>query len=161
MAVFVSRHVYEVYACDPPMQFLIKIVGIKNFIAFLLTRTISMLTVYLSRILPAEQTATNKLQYSYQSIMILVTSLPFFKGPATGKYHGALITNDEAWEEAAVIAGRISGDLLHPLPYCPELHFSEFTSAVADMKNSVAVSFSPPSNPVMPSFTIHAQTKFE
>lgn len=25
--------------------------------------------------------------------------------------------------------------------YCPELHFSEFTSAVADMKNSVAVRY--------------------
>lgn len=30
---------------------------------------------------------------------------------------------------------------MHPLVYCPELHFSEFTSAVADMKNSVAVRF--------------------
>ena len=37
-------------------------------------------------------------------------------------------------------AGRSSGDLAHPLVYCPELHVSEFTSAMADMKNSVAVS---------------------
>ena len=37
-------------------------------------------------------------------------------------------------------AGVVSGDLLHPLPFTPELHFSEFASAVADMKNSVAVS---------------------
>lgn len=36
-------------------------------------------------------------------------------------------------------AGRASGDLLAPLVYCPELHFSEYTSAVADMKNSVSV----------------------
>lgn len=35
-------------------------------------------------------------------------------------------------------AGQISGDLVFPIPYCPELHFSEFASAVADMKNSVA-----------------------
>ncbi len=35
-------------------------------------------------------------------------------------------------------AGRKCGALVHPLVYCPELHFSEFTSAVADMKNSVA-----------------------
>lgn len=27
--------------------------------------------------------------------------------------------------------------LQHPLPYAPELHFQEFSSAVADMKNSV------------------------
>lgn len=36
-------------------------------------------------------------------------------------------------------AGRISGDLLFPIVYSPELHFSEFASSVADMKNSVAV----------------------
>lgn len=28
----------------------------------------------------------------------------------------------------------------HPLPFCPEMHFSEFNSAIADMKNSVKVS---------------------
>lgn len=49
------------------------------------------------------------------------------------------MTNSEEWEAACVRAGRSSGDLAHPLVYCPELHFSEFTSAVADMKNSVAV----------------------
>ena len=37
-------------------------------------------------------------------------------------------------------AGRRSGDLVHPMVYCPELHFGEFASAVADMKNSSAVS---------------------
>lgn len=41
---------------------------------------------------------------------------------------------------ACVKAGRKCGDLVHPLVYCPELHFNEFSSAVADMKNSVAVS---------------------
>ena len=51
------------------------------------------------------------------------------------------MTNREEWEKAAVDAGRSSGDLIHPLIYCPELHFSEFASAVADMKNSSAVCF--------------------
>ncbi len=32
---------------------------------------------------------------------------------------------------------RASGDLLHPLPYCPEFFKTEFKSQVADMKNSV------------------------
>lgn len=59
---------------------------------------------------------------------------------STGKYHGAVLTNNEDWEEACVVAGKTSGDLLFPILYCPELHFSEFASAVADMKNSVAVS---------------------
>ena len=44
------------------------------------------------------------------------------------------------WERRASIAGRKSGDLTFPLVYCPEFHFPEFNSSVADMKNSVAVS---------------------
>lgn len=59
---------------------------------------------------------------------------------ATGKYHGAILTNSEEWETRALEAGRKSGDLLAPLVYCPELHFTEFSSTVADMKNSVGVS---------------------
>ena len=46
------------------------------------------------------------------------------------------------WEQLASIAGRKSGDLTFPLVYCPEFHFPEFNSSVADMKNSVAVSSS-------------------
>ena len=30
-----------------------------------------------------------------------------------------------------------SGDLVHPLPYCPEFFRDEFSSKIADMKNSV------------------------
>ena len=60
---------------------------------------------------------------------------------ATGKHHAAILTNNDAWEDALVTAGLASGDLTFPLPFCPEFHFSEFASAVADMKNSVAVSF--------------------
>lgn len=61
------------------------------------------------------------------------------QGIATGKYHAAVLTNCPEWEAACVKAGKKCGDLVHPLVYCPELHFSEFNSAVADMKNSVAV----------------------
>ena len=46
----------------------------------------------------------------------------------------------QEWEKRTIIAGRESGDLTFPLVYCPEFHFPEFNSAVADMKNSVAVS---------------------
>lgn len=56
---------------------------------------------------------------------------------ATGKYHAAILSNNADWEDGAVQAGLRSGDLAFPLPYCPELHFSEFSSALADMKNSV------------------------
>lgn len=61
------------------------------------------------------------------------------QGIATGKYHAAVLTNNEEWEIGTVKAGRTSGDLIHPVPYTPELHFSEFSSCVADFKNSVSV----------------------
>lgn len=57
---------------------------------------------------------------------------------ATGKYHAAVLTNNGEWENIAMKAGQVSGDLVFPIPYCPELHFPEFSSAIADMKNSVA-----------------------
>merc|ERR1719367_1578089 len=60
------------------------------------------------------------------------------QGISTGRYHAAHLTNDGPTEEKASIAGRKSGDLTFPLVYCPEFHYPEFKSAVADMKNSVA-----------------------
>lgn len=56
---------------------------------------------------------------------------------ATGHRHAAIVCNDDALEQKACEAGRRSGDLVHPLPYCPEFFKSEFKSQVADMKNSV------------------------
>lgn len=49
------------------------------------------------------------------------------------------MSNSEQWEKNTVSAGLVSGDLAFPIVYCPELHFSEFASSLADMKNSVAV----------------------
>lgn len=60
------------------------------------------------------------------------------QGIATGKFHAGIVTNNEDMEAACLRAGRNSGDLVHPLPYTPELHFAEFSSVLADMKNSVA-----------------------
>ncbi|HFE45064.1 MAG TPA: leucyl aminopeptidase family protein [Nannocystis exedens] len=56
---------------------------------------------------------------------------------ATGLAHAALISNDADFESAIVRAGRSSGDLIHPMPFAPELYKGEFESAVADMCNSV------------------------
>ncbi|XP_065332008.1 probable aminopeptidase NPEPL1 [Cloeon dipterum] len=72
------------------------------------------------------------------SIIIDMATLTGAQGISTGKYHGAILTNSEDWEQIGVEAGKNCGDLLFPIPFCPELHFSEFASAVADMKNSVA-----------------------
>ncbi|XP_071958210.1 probable aminopeptidase NPEPL1 [Antedon mediterranea] len=71
-------------------------------------------------------------------IILDMATLTGAQGISTGKYHSAVLCNTEQWEDAAVKAGKNSGDLVFPLVYCPELHFSEFGSAVADMKNSVA-----------------------
>ncbi|KAB0804806.1 hypothetical protein PPYR_01776 [Photinus pyralis] len=72
------------------------------------------------------------------NIILDMATLTSAQGVATGKYHGAILSNNEDWEQFCMQAGQVSGDLLFPIPYCPELHFSEFASAVADMKNSVA-----------------------
>ena len=56
---------------------------------------------------------------------------------ATGRRHAAIVCNDDALEAAAEGAGRISGDLVHPLPYCPEFYRANFKSKIADLKNSV------------------------
>lgn len=56
---------------------------------------------------------------------------------ATGKRHAALYCTDEALETSAVAAGKHSGDLVHPLPFAPELFRAEFRSPIADMRNSV------------------------
>jgi probable aminopeptidase NPEPL1 len=57
---------------------------------------------------------------------------------STGQVHAAIMTNDEELETAAVVSGRRSGDLVHPLLFAPELLQHEFASKVADMRNSVA-----------------------
>uniref|UniRef100_UPI00358FDF35 probable aminopeptidase NPEPL1 n=1 Tax=Myxine glutinosa TaxID=7769 RepID=UPI00358FDF35 len=71
-------------------------------------------------------------------IVLDMATLTGAQGISTGKFHAAILTNNEEWESAAVKVGRKSGDLVHPLVYCPEIHFSEFSSSLADMKNSVA-----------------------
>lgn len=54
---------------------------------------------------------------------------------ATGRRHASIVSNDASLERAAVDAGRATGDLVHPLPFCPELHRPELRSEVADMCN--------------------------
>ena len=56
---------------------------------------------------------------------------------ATGKLMAGVVSSDGELEARTVAAGRSSGELVHPLPYLPELLRKEFSSAIADMKNSV------------------------
>ena len=56
---------------------------------------------------------------------------------ATGLLHAAIVSNDEKTEKEAIELGKITGDLVHPLIFAPEIFTDEFKSAIADMKNSV------------------------
>ena len=70
-------------------------------------------------------------------ILVDMATLTGAQAMSTGKKTAALYCNDDDLELRAVRAGRSSGDLAHPLPYIPEFFKREFTSQVADMKNSV------------------------
>ena len=70
-------------------------------------------------------------------VLIDMATLTGAQSTSTGKKTAALYCNDDALEARAVRAGRASGDLAHPLPYIPEFFRREFSSPVADMKNSV------------------------
>lgn len=72
------------------------------------------------------------------NLIVDVATLTGAQGIATGKYHAAIVSNNRKLENQCITAGRRTGDLVHPLPFAPELHFPEFSSVVADMKNSVA-----------------------
>ena len=71
------------------------------------------------------------------SLIIDMATLTGAQLMATGKRHAGLMTNHLVLEQALVEAGRVSGDLVHPLPYAPEFFRAEFRSKVADLKNSV------------------------
>ncbi len=49
---------------------------------------------------------------------------------ATGKNHAAIYCNDDELEAVAVGAGKSTGDLTFPIPYCPEFYRNEFRSQV-------------------------------
>jgi probable aminopeptidase NPEPL1 len=70
-------------------------------------------------------------------VLVDLATLTGAQSIATGKRHAALYCSDEELERNAVTAGRYSGDLVHPLPFAPELFRREFSSPVADMRNSV------------------------
>jgi probable aminopeptidase NPEPL1 len=66
-----------------------------------------------------------------------VATLTGAQGVATGQRVAAIITNRDALESTTVQVGRKTGELVHPLPFIPEFFQSEFSSTIADMRNSV------------------------
>ncbi|GMT07623.1 hypothetical protein PENTCL1PPCAC_29797, partial [Pristionchus entomophagus] len=68
-------------------------------------------------------------------VIIDMATLTGAMGQMTGKLHAAVLSNCERLENEFMRAGRYSGDLVHPMVFAPDLHFSDFASPVADMKN--------------------------
>ena len=56
---------------------------------------------------------------------------------STGRTHSGVYTNSASLESAAVTSGLRAGEPCHPMVYAPELFRKEFSSDIADMKNSV------------------------
>ncbi|KPI89856.1 aminopeptidase putative metallo-peptidase Clan MF Family M17 [Leptomonas seymouri] len=80
--------------------------------------------------------ASHELSYT-PNIIVDMATLTGAQGVATGMHHAAIYTTTDACEARFVQTGKVSGDLCFPVVYCPEFHNAEFTSAVADYKNSV------------------------
>ena len=70
-------------------------------------------------------------------VIVDIATLTGAASLSVGKNLAAIYTNNEELEKIAIIAGKKTGELCHPLPYIPEFWNSEFYSAVADMTNSV------------------------
>jgi len=70
-------------------------------------------------------------------VIVDLATLTGAQSLSTGQRHAGIVCNDDSLELRAVAAGRTCGDLVHPLPYCPEFFRKEFRSEIADMKNSV------------------------
>ncbi|KAK6760434.1 hypothetical protein RB195_021778 [Necator americanus] len=69
-------------------------------------------------------------------VIVDMATLTGAQSYVSGKYHAALLTNCEDWEQRVCMAGRLSGDLVAPMVFCPDLHFSDLKSPIADMRNS-------------------------
>lgn len=60
------------------------------------------------------------------AVIIDVATLTGAQGIATGRRHAAIMSNDDGLERLVVACGRSSGDLVHPVVYCPEFFTEEF-----------------------------------
>jgi probable aminopeptidase NPEPL1 len=76
-------------------------------------------------------------KYRNPAVLIDMATLTGAQLVATGRLHASVMSNNEALEQQAIVSGRNSGQLTHPVPFAPELFKREFASSIADMKNSV------------------------
>jgi len=71
------------------------------------------------------------------SMVIDMATLTGAQGISTGFHHGLFLASDEDLEREIVVAGKHSGDMVHPGLFAPEMLMHEFDSDFADMRNSV------------------------
>lgn len=72
------------------------------------------------------------------AVLIDMATLTGAASTTVGRGISALYCNDEDLESIAIQSGLITGEVCYPLPYIPENWKLEFSSSVADMRNSVA-----------------------
>lgn len=64
------------------------------------------------------------------AVIIDMATLTGAQGVTTGRRHASVLSNDEGLEKMAVGCGRTSGDLCHPVLYCPEFLSEEFRCGI-------------------------------
>ena len=65
-------------------------------------------------------------QFLSPDIIVDIATLTGAQMVSTGRKHAGIMSTTERLEVATVAAGRLSGDLAHPLLYCPEFYRKEF-----------------------------------
>lgn len=81
---------------------------------------------------------------SQPDLLIELATLTGAQLIATGKRHAAIVANRDDVESAAIAAGKLTGDTVHPLPFVPEFYTKEFTSQVRHPTQSPLPCSSPP-----------------
>ena len=134
-------------ACQRPLHAILCIA--ENSISGMSTRPDDIITMYSKKTVEINNIdAEGRLvladgcSYAHQHLnpshIIDMATLTGAQGVSTGKRHGAIYSNDDEVEMKAIVSGKSSGDLVHPMPYCPEFFSREFDSECADMTNSVS-----------------------
>eukprot|EP00931_Biecheleriopsis_adriatica_P000641 TRINITY_DN10072_c0_g1_i1.p1 TRINITY_DN10072_c0_g1~~TRINITY_DN10072_c0_g1_i1.p1 ORF type:complete len:589 (-),score=121.86 TRINITY_DN10072_c0_g1_i1:84-1631(-) len=70
-------------------------------------------------------------------LVVDMATLTGAQGISTGSHHGMILATDEDLEHDIIASGKLSGDMVHPGIFAPELLMHEFDSEFADMRNSV------------------------
>lgn len=60
------------------------------------------------------------------AVIIDMATLTGAQAITTGRRHAAIMSNEESFEKLTVECGLSTGDLVHPLLYCPEFLNEEF-----------------------------------